>query len=165
MSRNQYPRPVGGLEVTVDPYRRVLVIDDDASVRHVLAAALRQRSLVVDEAADGSTAIPLLQEHRYSVVLLDLLMPNIDGFGVLDAMKDDVNPPIVLVVSGADRRVLDQVDSQRIHGIVKKPFDPVEIADVVGACADIRGRGAFETMAYATVMAGAPLIALLKLYR
>jgi CheY-like chemotaxis protein len=149
----------------MDQHRRVLVIDDDPSVRHILGTALRQRSLVIDEAADGASALALLSEHRYSVVLLDLLMPNIDGFGVLEAMQDDPNPPIVLVVSGADRRVLDQLDSRKIHGIIKKPFDPVEIADVVGACAEIRGRSAFETMAYATVMAGAPLIALLKLYR
>ena len=144
-------------------HRRVLVIDDDPSVRHLLAGALRQKALVIDEAADGAAAISLLSEHRYSVVLLDLLMPNVDGFGVLDAMKDDVNPPIVLVISGADRRVIDQLDSRRIHGIVRKPFDPVEIADVVGACAEIRERSAFETMAVATVMAGAPFIALLKI--
>ncbi len=129
----------------------------------MLGAALRQRSLAVDEAADGEEAIALLAEYRYAVVLLDLLMPHVDGFGVLDALADDPNPPIVLVVTGAERRVLDQLDSRTIHGIVRKPFDPVEIANVVSACAEIRGRSAFETMAYATVMAGAPLIALLKL--
>lgn len=147
----------------VDPNRRVLVIDDDANVRRILSGALRNRSLHVDEAPDGSVAIALLAENRYAVVLLDLLMPNVDGFGVLDAIGDGANPPIVLVVSGADRRVLDQVDSRKIHGIVKKPFDPVEIADIVTACTEIRGRSALEAMAYATVIAGAPLIALLKL--
>lgn len=147
----------------MDQHRRVLVIDDDGEVRRLLGTALRQRSLAVDEACDGREAIALLAEHRYSVVLLDLLMPHVDGFGVLDAISDGANPPIVLVVSGADRRVLDRIESRKIHGIVKKPFDPVEIADVVSACAEIRGRSAFETMAYATVIAGAPLIALLKL--
>ena len=126
-------------------------------------AALRQRPLVVDEAGDGSEAIALLSESRYAVVLLDLLMPNVDGFGVLDALADGENPPIVLVVSGADRRVIDQVDSRKIHGIIRKPFDPVEIADVVAACSDIRGRSAFETMAYAPAIGAAPLTALLKL--
>lgn len=149
--------------MTLDPHRRILVIDDDVNVRRILSGALRNRSLHVDEASDGVDAIALLAENRYAVVLLDLLMPNVDGFGVLEAIDDGANPPIVLVVSGADRRVLDQVDSRKIHGIVKKPFDPVEIADIVTACTEIRGRSAFETMAYVTVMAGAPLIALLKL--
>ena len=147
----------------MDQDRRVLVIDDEADVRRILIAALRQRALVIDEAGNGHEAIGLLSEHRYSIVLLDLLMPNVDGFGVLEAIADAANPPIVLVVTGADRPLLDQVDSRTIHGIVKKPFDPVEIADIVAACVEIRGRSAFETMAYATVMASAPLIALLKL--
>lgn len=144
-------------------HQRVLVIDDDANVRRMLGTALRNRSLHVDEAPDGLQALSLLAENRYAVVLLDLLMPHVDGFEVLDALGEGANPPIVLVVSGADRRVIDQVDSNRIHGIVRKPFDPVEIADIVSACTEIRGRSAFETMAYATVIAGAPLIALLKL--
>lgn len=164
MSTKQYPPSFsGGSRVTIDPHRRVLVIDDEASVRRVLGAALRQRSLHVDEAEDGSNAIALLQENRYAVVLLDLLMPNVDGFGVLDALAEDAHPPIVLVVSGADRRVIDQLDSRKIHGIIRKPFDPVDIADVVAACTEIRGRSALGTMAYVTAIAGAPLIALLKL--
>jgi hypothetical protein len=59
--------------------------------------------------------------------------------------------------------VLERLNANKIHGIVKKPFDPREVAEVVAACAEIRGRSAFETMAVATVMTGAPLIALLKL--
>jgi CheY-like chemotaxis protein len=149
--------------LTIDQHRRVLVIDDDAEIRHMLAAALRRKALVVDEAMDGAEAIELLRENRYAVVLLDVMMPVVDGFGVLDAIDHESNPPIVLVVSGADRRVLDQISSAKIHGIIKKPFDPLEIADVVSACAEIRGRSAFETMAYATMLTGAPLIALLKL--
>jgi two-component system, OmpR family, response regulator len=149
--------------VTADPHRRVLVIDDEESIRRMLGSALRQRTLSVDEASDGGGAIALLNENRYSVVLLDLLMPGVDGFHVLEAMGKETNPPVVLVVSGADRALIDRVDSRLIHGIIRKPFDPVEIADIVQACAEIRSRSAFGTMAYATVMAGAPLIALLKL--
>ena len=82
----------------------------------------------------------------------------------LDAIDGEMlNAPVVLVVSGAERNVLDRLDSQRIHGIVKKPFDPLEIAAIVFACAEIRGNRAFETMAIATVMTGAQLIALWKL--
>lgn len=139
------------------------MIDDEADVRRMLVTALRQKSLVIDEACDGREAIDLLREHRYSIVLLDLMMPNVDGFAVLDEIGNGAHPPIVLVVTGAERRVIDRVDSGKIHGIVKKPFDPLEIAEIVAACAEIRSRSALETMAYATVMAGAPLIALLKL--
>ena len=142
---------------------RVLVCDDDPEIRRILVVSLRQKALQIDEAAEGQTAIEMLRENRYAVVLLDLMMPGVDGFAVLESIKMDPNPPVVLVVSGAGRQVLDRVDTSRIHGVVKKPFDPIELAEVVAACAEIRGRSAFETMAVATMVAGAPLIALLKL--
>ena len=150
--------------MTSEQHRRVLIVDDDPTVREILATALRQRSLLIDEAADGGEAIRLLGENVYSVVLLDILMPGVDGFGVLSAIDDaSTHAPVVLVISGAERAVLERLDTRRIHGVVRKPFDPQEIASVVAACAEIRGRSAFETMAYATMISGAPLIALLKL--
>jgi CheY-like chemotaxis protein len=150
--------------MTSEQHRRVLVVDDDQEVRKLLVTALRPKSLTVDEATNGRQAIELLRAHVYGVVLLDLLMPEVDGFDVLQAIDERAaGAPIVLVVSGAERRVLDQLNSTKIHGVVRKPFDPQEVAEVVAACAEIRGRSAFETMALATVMTGAPLIALLKL--
>ena len=153
--------------MTAEQHRRVLVVDDDHEVRRILVTALRHKALIIDEAADGRQAIELLREHTYGVVLLDILMPDVNGFGVLQAIdtlgEENLNPPIVLVISGAERRVLDQLDSKRIHGIVRKPFDPHEVAAVVAACVDIRGRSAFETMALATVLTGAQLIAMWKL--
>ncbi|HEU4889437.1 MAG TPA: response regulator [Thermoanaerobaculia bacterium] len=144
--------------------QRVLVVDDDPEVRRILVRALRQMALTIDEAADGREAIALLREHSYCVVLLDILMPDVNGFDVLNAIDAEaLNAPVVLVISGADYNVLDRLDSKRIHGIVKKPFDPIEVAAVVAACAEIRGNRGFETMALATMMTGAQLIALLKL--
>ena len=145
-----------------EQHQRILVVDDDAEIRRILVTALRLRSLDIDEAGDGRSAIDLLRDNRYSVVLLDIMMPGVDGFAVLDAINHQEHAPVVLVVSGAGKQVLDRVDTSKIHGIVKKPFDPLEIADVVSACAEIRSRSAFETMAYATIISGAPLIALLK---
>jgi CheY-like chemotaxis protein len=145
----------------VEPHSRILIVDDEPPVRRMLVAALREKALHIDVAGDGSEAIELLRENQYAVVLLDLMMPGVDGFTVLDAIGEAASLPVVLVVSGADRSVLKQLDSARIHGIVRKPFDPVELADIVGACAEIRGRSAFETMAYATMLSGAPLLAIL----
>ncbi|MBV8519949.1 MAG: response regulator [Acidobacteria bacterium] len=147
--------------MTNEQHRRVLVVDDDSTVRGILVTALRQRGLVVDQAEDGREAIDLVREHSYSVVLLDLLMPVTDGFEVLKTLHGDhgLAAPVVLVVTGADRMMIEQLDSKLIHGIVKKPFDPQEVSAVVAACADLRGRGAFETMALATMLSGAPLFA------
>jgi CheY-like chemotaxis protein len=147
--------------MTSEQHRRVLVVDDDSTVRGILVTALRQRNLIVDQAENGRDAIELIREHTYAVVLLDLLMPVADGFEFLTTLHGDgaLVPPVVLVVTGADRATIEQLDSKLIHGVVKKPFDPQEVAAVVAACADLRGRGAFETMALATMLSGAPLFA------
>ena len=146
----------------IEQQQRVLVCDDDPEIRRILVLALARKALHIDEASDGRIALQMLRDNRYAVVLVDLMMPGVDGFAVLDSLRQDPNPPVVLVVSGAGRQMLDRVDTSRIHGVVKKPFDPIELAEVVAACAEIRGRSPFETMAVAMV-AGAPLIALLKL--
>jgi CheY-like chemotaxis protein len=149
--------------MAIEQHQRVLVVDDDRVIRQMLVQALGRKPLIIDQAADGREALELLREHSYAVVLLDILMPNVNGFDVLHAIDEEsLNAPVVLVVSGAERAVLAQLDSRRIHGIVKKPFDPLEVAAVVTACAEIRCNRGFETMAIATMMTGAQLIALLK---
>ncbi len=146
-----------------DSQKRVLVVDDDATTREILAAVLERQSLTVDLATDGQEALKLLGQNTYSVVLLDLVMPVLDGFTVIDRISESDKPlPVVLVVTGADRRALSQLDSQRIHGIVRKPFDPDELASLVVACADIRSRLNLGTMAIATMIAGSPFLAWLN---
>lgn len=146
----------------MDSHKRVLVVDDDPSIRELLRTVLRERGLIVDEAADGDEAIRLIAANHYTVVLLDLLMPVTSGFDVLSAIdaRGVAPSPVVLVISGADHAMLDAVKSQSVHGIVKKPFDPYELASVVEACTDVRGRLGLETMALA-VISGAPILALL----
>lgn len=141
--------------------KHVLIVDDDPAVRHMLTAAFRMHSLEADVAADGREALELLRERRYTVIVLDLIMPVVDGFGVLEGMDGIEDSPVVLVLTGADRRMLDQLDSRRIHGVVRKPFDPEELASLVVACAEIKGRSPFETMAMA-MLAGGPILAWLS---
>jgi CheY-like chemotaxis protein len=145
----------------MDQHRRVLIVDDDPDVRKVITAALAPYGLVVHAAGDGEEALSCLRENTYTVILLDLMMPKVDGFGVLDALKTEAmqSPPVVLVLTGADRTIVERLDSQRIHGIVRKPFDAQELATLIVACSEIKGRGSFGTMAIATFVSGAPFLA------
>ena len=123
-----------------DRHRRVLVIDGDHELRERFASLLRLKSLIVDEAEDGRVAIERLAEVSYAMILLDLMLPVVDGYSVLEALDPNAaDPPVVLVMSGAERPVLGRIDSRRIHGIVRKPFDLEEIASVVAACAEVFG--------------------------
>ena len=118
-----------------EQHRRVLVVDDDADIRKLLVTALRLKSLPVDAAHDGTEAINLLHKSSYGVVLLDLFMPHIDGFAVLDEIERSPNPPVVLVVTGADRGTVGKLDTRRIHGVVRKPFDVDELTNLVTSMA------------------------------
>ena len=146
--------------------KRVLVVDDDAAIRGVLLHAIGQQSLDVDCAADGRDALDLLAQHRYDVIVLDLVMPVLNGFEFLTslgALQLDAQP-VVLVITGAKNEI-HGLDPQRIHGVVRKPFDVDEFARLVAACADIRSHSAFGRMAIATMIAGGPLLALLDQFR
>jgi len=144
--------------------KRILVVDDDAEIRDLLTAVLQKHDLMVDSAGDGAAAYDLLREFHYAVVLIDPVMPGLDGFALLDLIAggEVISPPVVLVITAADRAAIDRLDAQRIHGIVRKPFDPYEIARLVVACAEIKSRSPFGPMVIATMIAGSPLLALLN---
>jgi len=152
--------------MSVDRQNRVLVVDDDADVRNLLVTMFRQRALAVDVAADGQQALDLLRDRQYAVVILDILMPVLNGFGVLEKLSGDsrgvsASSPVVLVLTGADRNTIDGLDGRGVHGIVRKPFDPEELTSLVVACAEIKGRGPLEAMAMAMI-AGGPILAWLS---
>ena len=137
---------------------RVLIVDDDPLVRELLTSVLTHESLAVDVAENGREALELMRTHPYAVVLLDLLMPEMNGFDVLREMDEEARP-VVLVITGADPSMVSELDAKIVHGIVRKPFEPLELAELVRACAEIRSRGSLGAMAIATVLAGSPLFA------
>jgi DNA-binding response OmpR family regulator len=149
-----------GVGMSMEPTKRVLIVDDDQDVRDILCTVLLARGIHADGASNGREALELIAQHPYLVVVLDLMMPEIDGFGVLETLHSGGAMPVVLVVTAADQARTERLDANLIHGVIRKPFDPQEIADVVAACADIRGKGMFETMAIAAMIAGAPLMTL-----
>ena len=151
-----------GVGMAMDPTKRVLIVDDEKDVRDILFTVLQSRGIQADCATNGREALDLIAQHPYVVVVLDLMMPEVDGFMVLDTLQAAGTMPVVLVLTAADEALTDQLDASLIHGLIRKPFDPIEIADVIAACADIRSRGMFETMAIAAMIAGGPLVTLLS---
>jgi CheY-like chemotaxis protein len=124
--------------MTADPKRaaRVLVADDDRSIRQLLCTIVGRENLIVDCVADGVQAVEALKTHTYSVILLDLMMPNLDGFGVIDHMRrhPPAEKPIVLVISAyADHRFKD-VDPDIVAGVLRKPFEVAELGNLVRFC-------------------------------
>src|SRR5438067_1996159 len=86
---------------------RILVADDDQSIRQLLGTVIQREGFDVDTVADGIEAIEKLRKHEYAVILLDLMMPRLDGFGIIDYLRDHHlgDKPVVLVITAyADQR-------------------------------------------------------------
>ena len=116
---------------------RILIADDDHSIRQLLTTIVRRERLVVDVAADGAEAIEKLQEHEYAVILLDLMMPRVDGFGVIDYMRNHPPPnkPVVLVITAYADQKFKRVDPDIVAGVLRKPFEVGELGGLVRLCA------------------------------
>ncbi len=81
---------------------RVLLVEDDARIRRVLQIALREEGYSVQEAPDGSAALGKLQEEPFDVVLLDLMLPDIDGFEVCRRIRRISDVPVIVVSAKGD---------------------------------------------------------------
>jgi len=119
----------------------VLVVDDDAGIRNLVRLALQRSGLQCGTAVDGLDAIERLRERRYTVVLLDLMMPRLDGMGVIRRLReviDENDRPIVVVMTAFSEVEHVGLDGTIVHTIIKKPFDLTELADVLQSCVSER---------------------------
>lgn len=115
---------------------RVLVVDDEPAIRALVAKIVDRAGLPVDTASDGSEAIARMEATSYSVVVVDLMMPIIDGFGVVEYVRKMKGPrPAVIVASASDSAVLRQLDGSVVHSIVRKPFEIDVLGDLIAAAA------------------------------
>jgi CheY-like chemotaxis protein len=133
---------------------RVLVADDDPAIRQLVSTIMKRERLVVDAAADGLEAIEYLKQHDYSVILLDLMMPRLDGFGVVEYLK--ANPglfkPVVLVISAYADQQFKQVDANMVAGVLRKPFEVSDLGNLVRLCVHGYDRLRAEGMAAGTIV-------------
>jgi len=102
---------------------RVLVVDDSERVRKTLATGLRGHGMAVETAADGAEALTMLDGLSFDLVVLDLMMPRMDGMQVLQALKGRAQKPRILVLSARDQ-VQDRVDALNLGAddYLVKPF-------------------------------------------
>ena len=123
---------------------RVLVVDDDAPIRLLCRVNLEAEGMEVIEAADGTDGLEKARSASPDVVLLDVMLPKLDGWRVAEALLEDPTTgeiPIVFLTARAELR--DQARGLELGGIdyITKPFNPVELADVIRELLDRVSRG------------------------
>lgn len=104
--------------------RRALVVDDDPAIRILVSRILLRRGLAVDLAHDGAEAIEMILQHDYAIIALDLLMPRIDGFGVVKYISEHLPEklPHVIVMTAFGASAFPKV-CPPVERFVQKPFD------------------------------------------
>jgi serine/threonine protein kinase len=114
------------------PGQRALIADDDPVTRYLIANILGQRRISFDEAANGADAVKALKQHEYTLVFLDLLMPRIDGWGVIDFLRRaKTKPPRIIIITGVKDQTLSVADRELVSGLIYKPLDPAEVDRLV----------------------------------
>ncbi len=108
----------------------VLVAEDDADLRDLVALTLADAGIDVELAGDGREALALIVDHRPDLVLLDLMMPVMDGFAFCSELRAIANPPRVVVMTAAHRAAQTAKDVGAV-GWLAKPFDIDELVATV----------------------------------
>ena len=128
---------------------RVLVIDDEAPIRLLCRVNLEAEGMEVLEASDGPTGLEKARNEEPDVVLLDVMMPGLDGWQVAEELIDGERTsmiPIVFLTARAEAR--DRARGLDLGGIdyVTKPFNPVELASLVREVVAAVARGEREQL-------------------
>lgn len=115
--------------------RRALVVDDDAAIRILVTRVLSRDGYTVDAVRDGAEAIEMLLQHAYDVIALDLMMPRIDGYGVVKYLithrPELLKKVIVMTAFGA--QVLTKV-CPPVARFIEKPFDVDRLLTEAAEC-------------------------------
>jgi len=114
--------------------KRILIVDDDDPIRLLLLTVLRKRGYRVDTARNGEEAIERSRQCRYSVVLLDLMMPRMSGYEFLEQVEEwpeAIRPLVIVLTAGNEPRDLNP---KVVAGTIRKPFDIELLVDTISAC-------------------------------
>jgi CheY-like chemotaxis protein len=114
--------------------KRILIVDDDDAIRALLQTVLRRRGYQIETARNGAEAIERMASCRYALLVLDLMMPIMNGWDVLDhvgALTLAQRPLVLVLTAGIEPR---RFDSELVVGLIQKPFDIELLVDTVSGC-------------------------------
>ncbi len=108
--------------------KTVLVVDDEGDVRLIIKTLLNKQGYMVDEAENGEEALRKLSSTQYDLMILDIMMPDVDGFDVLD--KANTAPPVIMLTAKLDINSVCGAYQRGATVYIPKPFDHNFLVDV-----------------------------------
>jgi CheY-like chemotaxis protein len=116
----------------------VLIVDHDPVTRNLMTSLLEQRNVTVDQAANRAEAEQLLRAHHYDSIILDLMLPDENGFRVLEQIGKDFPHKCdhTIVTTSADSRFVAKLPADGWCAVLVKPFSVAEFYRVFDLCGD-----------------------------
>jgi len=102
----------------------ILVVDDEQYVRELVKRILEPEGYAVTVAADGNSALAQLTEHRPDLVLLDIRMPGLDGYQVLERIREKSDVPVIMLTGALQPTAVEQSIGLGADDYIRKPFSP-----------------------------------------
>lgn len=102
---------------------RLLVVDDDQAIRKLLERIARRAGFEVDGAKDGVEALEMLDRAHYDVALIDLMMPRLSGYELVQRVGARERRPVLIVATALTSGDLASVDDTLVKQVIRKPFD------------------------------------------
>lgn len=118
--------------------KQVLVVDDSQTVRREIAKALTEAGFGAVEASDGLIGLQLAQEQKFSLIILDVNMPRMDGLEMLERLRLDwatANVPVVILTTEAEERMIERARKAGAKGWLIKPVAAAHVVKTVAAIA------------------------------
>jgi len=110
---------------------RALLVEDDAGIRRLVERLLQRRNFEVDSATDGQTALEKLRSSHYSVLILDLMVPKVNGFEIIEFIRSELLLLPVAVGSAVSQQALTKLDPEIVKVVIPKPFDVDEFTKAI----------------------------------
>jgi DNA-binding response OmpR family regulator len=123
---------------------RILVVDDDQVIQQLLKVNLELEGYAVEVASDGEEALTLFADFKPDLMLLDIMMPKLDGWEVARRLAGTAGGPvpIVLLSARAQESDVQKGTDLGVAAYVTKPFDPIQLLHLVAGILAQQGRGA-----------------------
>lgn len=110
--------------VTQDPQKTpVLIVDDDDAVRKLLERIAIRAGFEAHGARDGQQAMELLSQRRFEIVIVDLMMPRVSGYDLVQKISAMPHRPIVIVATAMANGDVARLDDSMVRRVIRKPFD------------------------------------------
>jgi len=113
------------------PRARLLIVDDDKAIRSLLAAVAKRAGFSVDVARDGLEALELLESKAYDIAIVDLMMPRLSGYELVQRISAITPRPAVIVATALTNGDVKTLDDSMVRRVIRKPFDIQSVANTL----------------------------------